>query len=204
MQSLPMNRNVEIRARKDCAKSMRILRCAPKHGMALLVLVVLLGCAHSKDQRVDAARYSLAPPSRERVIWEEVDLAEAELAFRGPQHEIMTFFTSCKLEAKSPRVLARQLTTGIAVRNWKRRESVTVAGYGGWLQEFEIDAPGEIRTMKTVTIVADRCSYDWVLIADKTFPEAVEAFDVWWSSLRFIDASSSPSLESPKSAESRP
>lgn len=204
MQLLRMNRNVARRARKDHRRSARIFHCVCRRDIALLVLAVLFGCAHAEDQRVDAAQYFLASPSHENLAWEAMDFAEAERAYRGPQREIMTFFTSCRLQTKSPRVLARQLTTGVAVRNWKRRESVMVAGYSGWLQEFEIDAPGEPRTMKTVTIVANKCSYDWVLIAGKTFPAAVEAFDAWWSSLRLGDVSSAPSVESSNPVERRP
>lgn len=158
-------------------------------GFALLVLMsTALGCAQWGGERVESAQhaYLLAEPSRERVAWEAVSMPDAELAFRGPNHEVMTFFTNCKLETQSPRVLARQLTTGIALRAWRQRDPVEVAGQSGWLQEIEIDASGEVLTMKTVTVVANKCSYDWVLVAGSTYAAAVASFDGWWSSFRFV------------------
>ncbi len=164
--------------------------------MLALALGVLTSCAQFGGGRETRAplSYLLDSPSRAGVVWEEVVLEDAELAFRGSQHETMAFFSSCKIEARSARTLARQLTTGISPTRWQRRESVTVAGREGWLQEFEFEISDRKRTMKTVTVVANRCSYDWVLVAGSTYDIAVESFDGWWSSFRFAET---PTEEKP-------
>jgi hypothetical protein len=63
----------------------------------------------------------------------------------------------------------------------------TLAGRKAWTQTFDTLQGGAGVRVKTVTLVLDRCTLDWILAAggSRPFEQAERAFDSWWQAFRF-------------------
>lgn len=125
--------------------------------------------------------FSVAAPG---AGWSRVSLEGADLAFRGPRGTAMSLASRCGTPLAAPRVLARHLVIGVEGRRALGGESVEVGGWPGWLERFEVEEDdGEVRRLCTLTVVADGCVYDWLLVTPSPPDEGLdEAFDRWWSS----------------------
>jgi len=153
------------------------------------VLWLAAGCA--SDIAVAGGRYrhtrydfSIGSPD---PSWKRGELEGAWLAFRRPGPQTMTLQVHCGRPITQPAIMARHLTLGIRDRVTVQAGPLQVAGGDGWSQTFDTHADGVPVRVKTVTLVAAPCVYDWTLAAAVAFEDAERDFDAWWASFR-LDA----------------
>ena len=115
--------------------------------------------------------------------WERVSVDGATLAFRRGR-ETMSLQSRCGRPVATPAIMARQLVIGVADRDLRQAGPVTVDGRDGWVQTFDVRGEGGPVRVKTVTLVAGRCTFDWTLAGSVDFAVAERAFDAWWQSFR--------------------
>ena len=150
---------------------------------ALLAVALGAGCAGDLALGEEGYRhrrhgYTVGVPE---PAWERVNVAGATLAFhRG--RETMSLQSRCGRPVANPAVMARQLVIGIEDRRLRQAGPVTVDGRDGWTQTFDAGAEGGPVRVKTVTLVAGRCTFDWTLAGSKDFAASERAFDAWWQS----------------------
>lgn len=125
--------------------------------------------------------YRIAVPPES---WRPLALEAADLAFSGPGGARMSLGSRCGIPLATPAVLSRHLVIGVRQRRLLAEGAVTLEGHSGWTRTYEIEFESRPRYLKSVTLVAGRCVYDWVLIAGADSQEAERAFDRWWSSFR--------------------
>jgi hypothetical protein len=151
--------------------------------------LLALGCAGS-DLVVEAGRlrhvregYSVALLTQRP--WTPVTIKGTELAYRGMGAVLMSFQARCGRPQARPQIMARNLVIGLPARQLRQAGPVTVGEWQGWSQVFDTLDHGVAVRVKTVTIVAGRCTFDWVLSARDDFEEAALAFDAWWQSFEY-------------------
>jgi hypothetical protein len=152
-----------------------------------LPLAIAAGCASPVERVADEYRhhghgYTIAAPA---PPWKPTKVEQATLAFRGPANEGMTLKSRCGRPVAGPQMMARHLLIGIE-REIVEARPVPVAGESGWLQLVDTDdGAGHPLKLKTITLILDGCSFDWVLAAaPELFPAAEPVFDAWWQSFR--------------------
>lgn len=155
-------------------------------GGAALALLLILGCASDLIAIEGGFRhrlhdYSIRDPG---LPWERVEVEGAAIAYRRPGLETMSLRSTCGRPLAAPAIMARHLLIG--VDDWELRQAgpVLVAERDGWTQTFDTLRRGVVVRVKTVTLVARGCSFDWVLATAGPFEEAERAFDAWWNSFR--------------------
>ena len=77
-------------------------------------------------------------------------------------------------------MLARSLLIGVDQRVLRQSGPVAVGSLQGWSQVVDVEESGRVRRLKTVTLLAERCSYDFLLIAGDDFEGLEPGFDAWW------------------------
>ena len=82
--------------------------------------------------------------------------------------------------------MARHLVMGLPQRTLVAAGPIEVDGRNAWTQTFDTLEAGRGARLKTVTLVLDRCTLDWILMAagSPPFEEAERAFDAWWQGFR--------------------
>ena len=80
--------------------------------------------------------------------------------------------------------MSRHLVMGLGERTLLAAGPLLVAGRGGWTQTVEFDRDGVPLRLKTVTLVVNDCTFDWILVASGPFEPAEQAFDAWWGSFQ--------------------
>jgi hypothetical protein len=129
------------------------------------------------------------PPWERREIegsllaYHRVALAQRDAGERGaPGAVYMTFSSRCGEPLAAPEYLARHLRIGIPPNVVRESGPIEIDGLAGWEQVFDADAPRGAVRVKTVTIAANGCALDWVLVARDTveFEQAEPDFDAWW------------------------
>lgn len=124
--------------------------------------------------------YSVALPSPS--TWKRVSVEGAVVAFRGPGRTLMSLQSRCGRPLAHPQILARELLIGLEPRHLLEAGPVAVESWQGWTQTVETQDEGKAVRVKTVTLVARRCIFDWVLTSDDGFAAAMPDFDAWWQS----------------------
>jgi hypothetical protein len=152
--------------------------------------LVLAACASPLVQEdgafVNRERgYRIAVPPES---WRPVPLEAADLAFSGPGGARMSLGSRCGTPLATPEVLSRHLVIGVRHRRLLDEGAVTLDGHAGWTRTYKVEIEGTTRYLKSVTVVAGRCVYDWVLLAGGDTPEVERTFDRWWASFRLADA----------------
>jgi hypothetical protein len=84
----------------------------------------------------------------------------------------------------SAELMARLLVIGFRDRELVAAGPVSVDGRGGWEQAFDTSSEGSAVRVKTVTLVAGDCAFDWILAAREPVGSVEQAFDAWWQSFR--------------------
>lgn len=155
--------------------------------VALLSLACENGPVRRVEGRLEHSRhgYSIADPAvspAQGAKWSPIELERAELAYTDGRGGSMMMLRECRGDA-APVLLARQLRIGIEGSS----DSVTDAhplelrGDAGWAQTFAVIEDGRELWLRSVTLSAELCTYDWVLVgAGDAGREA--SFDRWWSS----------------------
>jgi hypothetical protein len=127
--------------------------------------------------------YSFSTPGGR---WERIDVEGAVIAFRRSASQTMSLQSRCGQPVADVAVMARQLVIGVSPRTLRQAGPVLVDGRNGWTQTFDTLRDGVGVRVKTVTLVLERCTLDWVLAAagSRHFEEAERAFDAWWQAFR--------------------
>jgi hypothetical protein len=163
--------------------------------VAVLVLVGALGagCAGPLVEEAGGWRHrkqawTIARPGGAGAPWQRVDVDGALLAFRRPDHELMSMQSRCGRPVASAEVMARHLLIGLRHREIVASTPVAVDGRSGWQQTFEIHGdPSGVR-VETVTVVVGDCTLDWILAGRAEDTESEAAFEAWWQSFRLDPA----------------
>ena len=128
--------------------------------------------------------YTLAAPGGPGPAWERVDVEGAVLAFRREGPDTISLVSRCGQPVAAPQVMARHLVIGIPDRTTLASGPIEIGGRSGWVQTFDAVRDGAVVRVKTVSLVADGCSFDWMLASAGAFEPAERAFDAWWQSFR--------------------
>lgn len=131
--------------------------------------------------------YWVAVPPASVPPWRRADVEGAILAYRRPGPTWMSLQVRCKVPLTRPQILARHLLIGVGDYTLRESSPAEVAGYPAWAQVFDAVANGSVVRVKTVTVVARGCVFDWTLSVHggRGFEQAEASFDAWWSTLRF-------------------
>jgi hypothetical protein len=131
--------------------------------------------------------YWIGTPPASDPAWKRDEVEGSLLAYRRGAIR-MTFSSRCPEVLARPEFLARHLRIGIPANVVREAGPVELAGLEGWQQVFDADTGGGAVRVKTVTIVANGCALDWVLIGREPagFEEAEHEFDAWWQTLAVV------------------
>ena len=163
-------------------------------GSALLGLVVATACASDlvaidggyRHRRHD---YTIGLPDGPGPPWKKVSVEGAVIAYRRRGSETMALQSRCGRPVAAPAVMARHLVIGLDERTLRQAGPVVLEGLDGWVQVFDTRQDGVVVRVKTVTVVAGGCTFDWTLAAAGSFEDAESAFDAWWQTFH-LDAES--------------
>jgi hypothetical protein len=128
--------------------------------------------------------YTIAKPDGPGEAWQRVRLEGAALAFRRSGPESVSLQSRCGRPVAAPVFMARHLVIGLPERTLVAAGPTQVAGRDAWTQTFDTVQEGVSVRVKTVTLVAADCSFDWILATAAAFEPAEQAFDAWWGSFR--------------------
>ena len=148
------------------------------------------GCASSPMSPIeDGYRhrrhdYTIARPDGPGEAWQRVTLEGATLAFRRPGREFLGLQSRCGHPVAEPVFMARHLLFGLRERTLVAAGPTQVDGRDAWSQTLDTVQEGVSVRIKTVTLVAAGCSFDWILMTPGAFEPAEQAFDAWWGSFR--------------------
>jgi hypothetical protein len=120
--------------------------------------------------------------------WEQFDLEGAALAYRRGKLETMSLQARCGRPVASPAVMARHLVVGIPERTLREGGPREIAGRSGWLQIFDARLEGRSVRIETLTLVAEGCAYDLLLVTEGDFEPAERCFDAWAASFALTPA----------------
>lgn len=168
----------------------RVLRAA-----AWVCVAVSLGCAsdpittQGPRYRHRTLGYEIGFPSSQFAEWERFEVKGADLAFRtrsqdsGPaETSTMSLQSACRKTAADPSMLARHLRIGLDQPKLLSSGPVEVDGRDAWQQVFDTREQDHSVRVKTVTVLAGGCTFDWILIARGDFEPLERSFDAWWAS----------------------
>lgn len=155
-------------------------------GGALAGVLLLLGCAGdlvARDGDLLHRRhgYTIGKPGSP---WVQTEVEHAVIAYRRPGPATMSLQSRCKGSVADPAVMARHLRIGLPPYTLRQAGPFDVAGRNGWSQTLDTLQNGEVVRVKTVTLVVEGCTLDWVLVSSRVFEEAEPDFDRWVGSLR--------------------
>jgi hypothetical protein len=120
-----------------------------------------------------------------RGAWTRAPVEGAELAFRDPSGAWLSLSSRCGIAREEPRVLVRRLATGLPARTLVREGEVRLDGRPGWSQTWRTRLGDVERELEAVSVVADGCVYDWVLVSAPGPASPDESFEGWWRSFRW-------------------
>jgi len=137
----------------------------------------------------------VAEPPETAPPWRRADVEGAILAYRRPGPTWMSLQARCRVPLTEPQILARHLRINIPDHTLRESYPAEASGHPGWVQVFDVSANGSVVRVKTVTLVARGCAFDFLLSVHggRGFPASAESFDAWWSSLR-VDPERGPTV----------
>ena len=154
------------------------------------VVLIGAGCASSPMSPTEGGYrhrrhdYTIARPDGPGEAWQRVTLEGAALAFRRPDREFLGLQSRCGRPVAEPVFMARHLLFGLRERTLVAAGPTQVDGRDAWSQTLDTVQEGVSVRVKTVTLVAAGCSFDWILMTPGAFEPAEQAFDAWWGSFR--------------------
>lgn len=117
--------------------------------------------------------------------WRQVEVKGAVLAFQGTGPDTMSLQSRCGRPVTSAQLMARHLLIGLPRRRLVAAGPVAVSGRNAWAQIVDTIQTGNVPVrLKTITLVARDCTFDWVLASGGGFDEAERAFDAWWATFQ--------------------
>ena len=163
--------------------------------VAVLALVGVLGtgCVGPLVEEAGGWRHrkqawTIARPDGAGTPWQRVEVDGALLAFRRPDHELMSLQSRCSRPVASAEVMARHLLIGLRDREIVASSPVAVDGRSAWRQTVEVHGDPTGVRVETVTLVVGACTVDWILAGRAEDAESEAAFDAWWQSFRLDPA----------------
>jgi hypothetical protein len=153
-------------------------------------VLICAGCASSPISKIEGGYrhrrhdYTIARPAGPGEVWQRVTLEGAVLAFRRPGPEFLGLQSRCGRPVAAPVFMARHLVIGLPERTLVAAGPTLVDGRDAWTQTFDAVQEGVSVRVKTVTLVATDCSFDWILMTAGPFEPAEQSFDAWWGSFR--------------------
>lgn len=156
---------------------------------ALWIPVALLsfGCATAPisltEQGIKHRRHDYTidrAPSR----WERLKVEGTVLSYRRRGPNTMSLQSRCGKPVASPQLMARHLVIRLPERTLVAAGPIAVDGRNAWTQVFDTAQRDTTVRVKTVTLVARDCTFDWVLASSGDFEGAEVDFDAWWGSFR--------------------
>lgn len=172
--------------------SLGAMRGAYRASRVLVAGLLAVGCvsavrAEDGGYRYRRHGYRVAAPGGPGPAWTRIDVDDTDLAFErgapGPR-DSMSLVSRCGRPVADAQLMARHLVIGVRERKVVAAGPLLVAGRSGWTQTFDTSREGVSVRVKTVTLVAGGCSFDWVLASAGDFDVAEAAFDAWWESFR--------------------
>ncbi len=148
------------------------------------------GCASSPmlpiegGYRHELHGYTIARPDGSGGEWQRVTLKGEALVFRRPGPESLALQSRCGHPVATPVFMARHLLFGLRERTLVAAGPTLVDGREGWTQTLDTVQEGVPVRVKTVTLVAAGCSFDWVLMTAGSFEPVEQTFDAWCGSFR--------------------
>ena len=128
--------------------------------------------------------YTIQRPDGPGGEWHRIEVEGAVLAFRRDSGETISLQTRCGRPVASAELMARHLVIGFRDRELVGASPVVVDGRSGWAQSFDTRSEGVPVRVKTVTLVAGDCTFDWILAAREPVGSVEPAFDAWWQGFR--------------------
>jgi hypothetical protein len=169
--------------------------CGRVGTVAAALVGALLSVACASDLVLVNGRYvqrkyglSFAEPEPGTPPWKRVDLDDTLVAWERPSGARMTVQAECHRKPPSPQVQARSLVIGVERKSLLQSGPVAVGPWPAWSQEFDVGEPQRALHLKTVTVVAQDCTVDFLLMAGDDFEAAEPGFDAWWKSFEKIGA----------------
>jgi len=153
------------------------LACASSH-------LVATGAGYRNTQQ----NYSIGAPGGPGPPWQRTHIDGAWIAFRRPGPQTISMQSRCGRPVAHPAIMARSLLLGVRERDLLQAGPVVVAGRTGWSQTFDTRTDGVVVRVKTVTVVIERCTYDWMLAAVGEFGAVERVFDAWWGTFHLDPA----------------
>ena len=158
-------------------------------GVLALIGMFGAGCAGPLVAEADGWRHpkqgwTIGRPGGPGAPWEPIEVEGALLAFQRPEREFIGMQSHCGRPVASPDVMARHLLIGFRHRELIDSRPVEVDGRGGWQQSFEVRRGADAVRVETVTLVAGKCTLDWILAGPAGEDASEASFDAWWQSFR--------------------
>jgi hypothetical protein len=155
-------------------------------GLLALVAALAPGCAGPLSKQDGGWRHARHGYTIERpdAAWHRIDVEGAVLAFRRGAGQTISMQTRCGRPVASAELMARHLVIGFRDRELVAAGPVAIDGRGGWTQAFDTGSEGATVRVKTVTLVAGDCAFDWILAAREPIGSVEQDFDAWWQSFR--------------------
>lgn len=128
-------------------------------------------------------RFAFAAPPPAEPPWTRARVEHTLAAWTRPSGARLAVLSECGRKPPSPQVLARSLWIGVQATALRQSGPVAVGAIGGWSQVVDVgEDPTRVLHMKTVTLVAEECTVDFVLLARDDFAALEPDFDRWWQS----------------------
>jgi hypothetical protein len=156
---------------------------------ALLGAALFAACASgellARDGRLvhRSAGFSVPDVALADPTWERVRVRRTQLAYERAGGARISLYSECDRTPTTPQVLARSLLIGLGAYVLRQSGPVAAGPLQGWSQVVDVEQDGQVRRIKTVTLLAPRCSYDFLLVAGEDFEALEPGFDAWWSGL---------------------
>ena len=124
--------------------------------------------------------FSFAPPAAASPPWQQVHMADALAAWERPGGARLSVQSECGRHPPGPQVQARSLLIGVEKKELRQSGPVSVGPWPGWSQLVDVGGEKRPLHLKTVTLVAEGCTVDFLLLAGDDFDSAEASFDHWW------------------------
>jgi hypothetical protein len=118
--------------------------------------------------------------------WQRSEIEHTLAAWARPGGARISVQAECGRNPTSPQVLARSLLIGVSPKVLRQAGPVAVGPWAGWSQSIDVgEDPTRALHIKTVTLVAEACTVDFMLVARDDFASLEPDFDRWWQSFEY-------------------
>jgi hypothetical protein len=131
--------------------------------------------------------FSFAEPATGSSPWRRIEVDHALVAWERAGGARLTVQSECGRHPPGPQVQARSLLIGIDQKELRQSGPVAVGPWPGWSQVLDVGGDAQPLHLKTVTVVANGCTVDFLLLAGDDFDTAEASFDPWWQSFEMAD-----------------